>query len=471
MIVPAVLGTFAMSSRVEQQMNTIGGRGLRKGRRFFAFAALAAVPGGAAAAQPVSAPAPRASQGPGAPVDLMDSIVKPAPVPPPVAPHWSLRDARGLLAAIQAIGSEGLSPKDYEPAALAGAIAKGESPMLDEVATRLFAWVAEDLRDGRTPMDARVQWFVVDPDRDRNPTAAILARALERHDVAGELASLNPKHPDYAALRDTLRTSSGDKALIRANMDRWRWLAQDLGQQYLLTNVPEYMLRLTVKDEVITSYRTVVGKPGKTATPQLAETVQGVIFNPTWTVPQSIVKGEGLGARLLGNPRRAEREGYKVTKGANGFIKVVQQPGPGNSLGLMKLDMPNPHAIFIHDTPSRNLFAAPTRALSHGCIRTDRASELGMLMAMLGAGLTKEEGVAHTLSGVYAKVPMAKTFPVYITYFTMARDVNGELRKFDDIYGRDAPVMASFAKPRQLHTNQRTTSEPVVEIVDDLGAT
>jgi murein L,D-transpeptidase YcbB/YkuD len=230
------------------------------------------------------------------------------------------------------------------------------------------------------------------------------------------------------------------------------------------------MLRLTVNNQVITSYRTVVGKPGKTATPQLAEIVQGVVFNPTWTVPQSIVKGEGMGARLLANPRRAEREGFKVTKGANGFINVVQQPGPGNSLGLMKLDMPNPHAIFIHDTSSRHLFAAPERAFSHGCIRADRASELGMLMAMLGAGLTKEQGIAHTLSGEYAKVPMTKTFPVYITYFTMARDVNGAMRKFNDIYGRDAPVLASFTKPRQLHTEQRTTSEPVVEIVDDLGA-
>ncbi|MET0180921.1 MAG: L,D-transpeptidase family protein, partial [Novosphingobium sp.] len=286
-----------------------------------------------------------------------------------------------------------------------------------------------------------------------------------------ELASLNPTHPDYAVLREALRTGAGDKALIRANMDRWRWLARDLGPQYLLTNVPEYMLRLTVNNQVITTYRTVVGKPGRTATPQLAEIVEGVVFNPTWTVPQSIVKGEGLGARLLGNPARAAREGYKVTKAANGFVNVVQQPGPGNSLGLMKLDMPNPHAIFIHDTPSRHLFNAESRALSHGCIRADRASELGMLMAMLGAGLTKEEGVAHTLSGEYAKVRMTRTFPVYITYFTMARDVNGVLRKFTDIYGRDAPVLASFAKPRQLHNEQRTTSEPVVEIVDDLGAT
>lgn len=464
-------------------MGTIGGQGLRTGTTMTA-ALLAMALAAPAYAQRAPAPATSGQAAPAqsaparsspAPVDLMvapdGSVVQPLPVPtpPPPPPHWPLRDAQALLGAIQAIGDEGLMPKDYEPATLAAAIADGEGPALDAVATRLFSWLAEDLRDGRTPMDARIQWFAIDPDRDVNPTSLILARALERGDVKGELAALNPVHPDYAVLRDELKAGKADKALVRANMDRWRWLARDMGSQYLLTNVPEYMLRLTVNNKVITSYRTVVGKPGRTATPQLAETVQGVIFNPTWTVPQSIVKGEGLGAQLLANPARAARQGYKVTKGADGFVTVVQQPGKGNSLGLMKLDMPNPHAIFVHDTPAKSLFAATDRAFSHGCIRAERASELGMLMAMLGGGLTKEEGVAHTLSGVYTKVPMTKTFPIYITYFTMARDVSGELKKFADIYGRDKPVLAAFAKPRQLHTEQRTTSEKVVEIVDDLS--
>ena len=422
----------------------------------------------AALAQPVPPPADLLP-----PAIAATATPAPTPVPPPPAPAWPVRDAQALLAAIQGIGSEGLDPRDYEPATLAAAIAGGEGLALNDTATRLFAWLVEDVRDGRTPMSARVQWFAVDPDRDLNPTSLVLARALEQHDVAGQIAALAPLHPDYTALRQALATVPGgaaEKTMIRANMDRWRWLARDMGKQYLLTNVPEYMLRLTVNNKVITSYRTVVGKPGKTATPQLAETVQGVIFNPTWTVPQSIVKGEGLGAKVLGNPAWAKAAGYKGTKGADGFVTVVQQPGKNNSLGLMKLDMPNPHAIFIHDTPAKSLFAAPARAFSHGCIRAERASELGMLMAMLGGGLTREEGVAHTLSGVYTKVPMTKTFPVYITYFTMARDVTGGMRKFADIYGRDAPVLASFKAPRQLHTDQRKSNEKVIEIVDDLGA-
>ncbi|HEX5644419.1 MAG TPA: L,D-transpeptidase family protein, partial [Erythrobacter sp.] len=215
------------------------------------------------------------------------------------------------------------------------------------------------------------------------------------------------------------------------------------------------------------TYRTIVGKPGRTATPQLAEVVEGVVFNPTWTVPQSIVKGEGLGAKVLGNPAWARANGYKATKGANGWITVVQQPGPGNSLGRMKLEMPNEHAIFLHDTPSRHLFAQEQRALSHGCIRTERALELAITMAILGKGATKEEAVEIATAGKYKLVPIQKRLPVYITYFTMATDINGQLSTFGDLYERDAPVLASLDQPR-VQNRGRTTDEEIIVIEDDL---
>jgi len=250
-------------------------------------------------------------------------------------------------------------------------------------------------------------------------------------------------------------------------MDRWRWLARDLGSQYLMTNVPEFQLRLTVNDKIMRTYRTVVGKPGRTATPQLAEVVEGVIFNPTWTVPQSIVKGEGLGAKVLGNPAWAQRAGYTATRGENGWVTVVQQPGPDNSLGLMKLDMPNRHAIFLHDTPARHLFDTANRALSHGCIRTERATELAITLAILQGGLTAQEGVDLIKGGEYTKVGFQKQMPVYITYFTMAQDIDGKLSTFADIYGRDAPVLASLEAPREANRS-RVTGEQVIVIEDDL---
>jgi murein L,D-transpeptidase YcbB/YkuD len=394
----------------------------------------------------------------------------PTPVYPAVM-QWPVDQARALLAVVESIDAEGLKPEDYRPDELRAAIEAGEGPRLDEVASRAFSWLVEDLRDGRTPMEARRQWFVVDPDPDLIPTGKVMTEALATGDIAGALASVLPTHPDYAALKAELAaTPAGDtrrRALIRANMDRWRWLQRDLGGQYLLTNVPEFQLRLMVNNRIVRTYRTIVGKPGRTATPQLAETVEGVIFNPTWTVPQSIVKGEGLGARVLNNPAWARANGYRATRGANGYISVVQQPGPTNSLGLMKLDMPNPHAIFLHDTPSRHLFANENRALSHGCIRTERALELAMTIAILGQGATRDEAVAIANSGQYTRVPVLKSMPVYITYFTMGRDIDGEMRTFDDIYGRDAPVLASFEAPR-VGNRSRVTDEEVIEIVDDL---
>ena len=398
-------------------------------------------------------------------------VVQPVPVSEPLM-HWPVEDAKQLLAVIEGIGGEGLLPADYQPAALRRAIAAGPGDALDALGSKAFSWLAEDLRDGRTPMEARIQWFAVDPDREATPTDSLMSKALLTHDVGGVLASLVPSHPDYAELKAELATTpSGEKArraVIRANMDRWRWLRRDLGDVYLLTNVPEFQLRLTVRNKIIRSYRTVVGKPGKTATPQLAETVTAVVFNPTWTVPQSIVRGEGLGPQLLANPARARREGYKVSRAADGSISVVQQPGDGNALGRMKIDMPNPHAIYLHDTPSKQYFAHPVRAYSHGCIRTERAVELGMTMAILGAQLSKEEASAISTSGEYTKVPMTRTFPVYLTYFTMARDIDGVMKKFGDIYGRDAPVLASFDKPREAKTTQRISDEPIIKLDNPL---
>ena len=432
-----------------------------------------------AASQPQSilpTPEPSPSAGPSAtptiaPDTTAPKIVAQVPLDEPVV-KWTAGDASALLGTIEGIDADGLIPADYQPEKLRSAIAAGDPAALDAQASRSFAWLAEDMRDGRTRFNARLQWFVVDTDIETSPTSALMARALQSHDVAAVISGLQPTVPDYGELKGLLAvTPASDKArrnLIRINLDRWRWLPRQLGKYYLLTNVPEFQLRLTVDNSIIRSYRTIVGKVGKTATPQLAAVVQGVVFNPTWTVPQSIVKGEGLGAKLIGNPASALRQGYKVTKAKDGTITVVQQPGPGNSLGMVKLDMPNEHAIFIHDTPARGLFGQPYRALSHGCVRTERAAELGITMAILGAGLSSDQGVGIVTSGKYTRVPMTKTFPVYIMYFTMANDITGKMGTFKDLYSRDGAVLASFAAPRKAWTGQRQSTEKVIKLDNPL---
>ena len=190
---------------------------------------------------------------------------------PKIEGVWSLDAAQQLAEVITRIDAEGLDAADYEPEALRLAIGQGEGEQLNTIASQTFAWLVEDIRDGRTPMDGRKQWFVMDPDADRTPTWKVLEDALASGDIAGALDALAPTHSDYAALKAELaatpEANRDRRALIRANMDSWRWLPRDLGVKYLMTNVPEYQLRLTVRDKIIKTYRTVVGKPGRTATP------------------------------------------------------------------------------------------------------------------------------------------------------------------------------------------------------------
>ncbi|MEO5707112.1 MAG: L,D-transpeptidase family protein [Alteraurantiacibacter sp.] len=370
-------------------------------------------------------------------------------IPPRVAGDlsWPVERAQALLEAVATMADEGLDPADYRPDGLRAAIAAGPGERLDRVAGEVFARLVADLRDGRTPIAARRAYLMDDPDAALLPTAVLQERALASGDVAGVLASLTPAHPDYAALRTALAQTSDParRALIRANMDRWRWLPRELGGINVMVNVPEYMVRLTINGQTANSYRAIVGRPGTSATPQMFEMIEGVILNPTWTVPQSIVVGEGLGGRVLGNPSWARTMGYTASR-SGGTTTVVQQPGPRNALGLMKIDMPNAHAIFLHDTPSRSLFAQPNRALSHGCVRVERALEFAMTLSILGGGPGVEQAMGISRSGDYTRVPLTRQIPVYLAYFTLGVNDAGELTEFRDVYSRDAPVLASLAQ-------------------------
>ena len=365
--------------------------------------------------------------------------------------EWPTDYAQQLLELVISVGAEGLDPADYKPDELRSAILEGESLHLDNVAGAVFTWIVQDLRDGRTPMEARRSYLVDDPDSQLLPIGPLMEQALASGDIAGAIQSVSPAHPDYAALRAALAATPLEEIerrnAIRANMDRWRWLPRDLGGIHLLANVPEYRLQLSVNGRTVRNYRTIVGKPGRSATPQMLESVEGLIFNPTWTVPQSIVVGEGLGRRVLNNPNWARARGYRATRGDNGYISVVQQPGPQNALGGMKLDMPNNQAIFLHDTNARNLFGNEQQALSHGCIRVEDALELAVTLGLLHQSLTPDEAREHLTSGKYTRVPLSSEIPVYITYFTMGLNEDGELVEFADIYERDAPVLASFEAP------------------------
>ena len=388
---------------------------------------------GSANAQTVPAPAPEAQAAPVMPV---------APVAPPVAPpviEWNTADAQDLLSYIERIDQEGLDPADYDPSRLRAAISGQDKEQLNAVASELFLKVSSDLALGHVRGDARNSWYINDPDLNGNDQYAMMARAVKNHSVPDTLTSLLPTHPQYnelkAVLSDTPKSDKATVEKIRANMDRWRWLPRDLGQKYVIVNVPAYMVALVEDGRVVARRRAVAGAV-KTATPSLSATISGVIFNPWWEVPKSI-EGEVRGKR-----------GYVAVKDDNGkVIRYRQPPGPSNALGRMKLVMPNDHAIFLHDTNVKGLFDKQARAYSHGCIRTEDALGFAEVLLQPTGKWDKAEIQKTIASGKSVQANLAAPIPVYITYFTAAAVADKkQIVAYSDIYSRDKTVLAALNK-------------------------
>jgi murein L,D-transpeptidase YcbB/YkuD len=177
---------------------------------------------------------------------------------------------------------------------------------------------------------------------------------------------------------------------------------------------------------------------GKTSspTPSFTGKATGVILNPWWEVPASIV-AESVGRIVARNPARAARDGY-VKQGD----RYRQKPGPANQLGLMKLDFVNAYSVGIHDTPSRSLFKKDKRALSHGCIRVEDA--FGFAAALLGPPASRDSLTAVAASSPDTqRLAFAEPIPVIVNYFTAEVADDGGLRLFDDIYRRNPVASAS----------------------------
>lgn len=369
----------------------------------------------------------------------------PLVLPEPL-PSWTSAGVEQLLTAISDSHAAGLNPRDYAPDALRSALQSGERARIDAQAGMSFRTLAKDLREGRTPPEERLEWYLTDTDT-AIPLDSVMRGALESGDIAGTLARLEPQSADYQALKKALAATPADQgariARLRANLDRWRWMPRTLGDRHIFVNVPAYKLRLMDAGQVKTEHRVIIGKP-QTSTPQLSAMVEGVIFNPSWYIPQSILR-EGLGAQIRSNPAGVRARGYDWTVGEDGTIWARQKPSPKNALGLVKLDMPNKYAIFIHDTPGKHLFEEEVRAFSHGCMRTDRAMFLAGMISGLYGGKKPEEIGDIVRSGETTKIPVDKAFPVYIAYFTAAAGANGKIAFYDDIYGRDVPLLKRFA--------------------------
>jgi murein L,D-transpeptidase YcbB/YkuD len=350
------------------------------------------------------------------------------------APSWTPEAARDLLAYVQQVDAEGLDPADYDPDRLRAAIEAGDRTSLSAAATDTFLRVSSDLALGHVRGTARMDWHVGDQkDLNSGDQLALMKRAIDNGSVHDSLNSLLPTHPQYAELKALLGTAKDKQLLdkVRTNLDRWRWLPRDLGQRYVIVNVPAYTVALVEDGQVVARHRAVVGAP-KTATPQLMATATGVILNPWWEVPKSIT------------PEVRGKKGYVTVKTPDGGVRYRQPPGPGNALGRMKVVMPNNYAIYLHDTPSKSYFKRAARAFSHGCIRTE--DPLTFAAALLGTPEWNRAAIDQAVAtGKTVQAKAAVATPVYITYFTTAALAAGEgIISYPDVYGRDAKVVTAL---------------------------
>jgi len=340
---------------------------------------------------------------------------------------WTADRAQQLLRYVEGVGADGLTPASYGADRLRAAM--GDEAARTRIADEIFLKLAADLSGGSVRGGDRVSWYMAPSGASETERQRLLGQA-KRGSVTEVLNGLLPTHAQYGLLKNALaQTAESDTAkrdLIRTNMERWRWLPRNLGERHIIVNVPAFTAAIVDNGEVIARHRTVVGATG-TPTPQLSATATAVTFNPWWTVPQSIIRNmRGFG-------------GYEVRQG-NGYRIVRQPPGPRNALGRIKIEMPNEHAIFLHDTPSQNLFANARRAYSHGCIRTHNIRDFAAVLLRPTGQWDRAQIDQAIGTGRTSQARLAAPIPVYIAYFTAAATADGSLITYGDVYGRDGRV-------------------------------
>lgn len=235
---------------------------------------------------------------------------------------------------------------------------------------------------------------------------------------------------------------------LESALERLRWLPRELGRRYVLINQPAFVVDYVEDGKTVLSMRSVVGKK-ETQTYFFSDRIEYVEYNPNWNVPLSILVNQYV-PRLLADPYYLDRKGYEVINAAGRRISsasvdwhrvarrelsvtVRQPPSDANALGALKIMFPNQHAIYMHDTPHRELFARKSRAFSNGCVRLEDAR--AMATALLGKDLGYVD--SRIASGRTTADRLPDEVRVHVTYFTAWPDADGTIRYFDDVYDRD----------------------------------
>ncbi len=333
------------------------------------------------------------------------------------------------------------------PSIVAPGIALAETAGASDPAQRLadfnppqkgYIALRDELRRLENPGVAERRFRVLSADLDPDPLLDLpeegasqrTKRALKAHIHKASVSAL------FSA------ANARERAAILANMEVWRWEPRDMGERRIEVNLADFSVAVLEGDRVIHQARVVVGKP-ETPTPIFSDVMRYVLINPSWHVPDSIIKKE-MASKLGALSRR----GYEV-KTVGGRLTVRQLPGDDNALGRFAFMFPNDHEIYLHDTPSKDLFDEETRAFSHGCIRVEDPQSLAVLV--LGGESTgwTDERIEAAIGGKERTVFLPRPLPIHIEYFTDFVDEFGDLKERPDVYGLIRKVEAVLARTSQ----------------------
>lgn len=312
---------------------------------------------------------------------------------------------------------------------------------------------------GVAPLRARLDSIGFSaPHDDPELYDAALAGAVAAYQSAAGLPS------DGLAGPNTIRRLNGGAELpedwrsrmIMVAMERLRWMGgEDLDARHVWVNIPEFTARIIDGGTEVFRTRVVVGKTDPDMrTPEFSDQMEYVVVNPRWNVPRSITVKEYL-PRLQANRYAVahldvvDGRGRVIPRDKIDFARYTaasfpyrmrQKPSEDNALGLVKFIFPNRWNIYLHDTPSKHLFGQTVRAYSHGCVRVGDPFDLATQLLSQQSGDPRGVFQRALAGGNERWLPLTPNVPVHLVYFTAYPDQTGQIRFYDDIYGRDAAV-------------------------------
>jgi L,D-transpeptidase YcbB len=297
-------------------------------------------------------------------------------------------------------------------------------------------------------LDIAQQTGIMDADTDEAVKAYQGNAGLEADGIVGP-----------ATLTAMNRSPEREMQQLRVNLERWRWLPDEFGRRHVRVNIADFSVTTWENGAPVRTHLAIVGKLYR-KTPVFSDQIQYIVINPWWETPPSLARIDKLPI-FQRDPDAVERLGFQILDSKGTIVqsssidwnaitaptfpyRIRQAPGEQNALGQVKIMFPNKHNVYLHDTPTRGLFAQRQRAFSSGCIRTQDIVDLTEWLLSETPTWDRTRIDQAIADGKEVRVNLAARVPVHILYYTTINESYGGVRYLDDIYQRDGAVLASL---------------------------